>query len=459
MAEEQPSGDGGMFDFDILDGDEPASAVEEELEAERVAEEKAEDQQKELERLEQERTAEEQQRALEQAEEERKANEQQEEQRKAKEQAETEQNAEEQAAEEWKAKEQAEEEEKLVEEQDEEEARAAEERAAEERGAEERAAEERAAEERAVEQAAEEPAAEEQAAKEPAAKEKKEPVAPPAWGVVVKDCSAEERAADERAASERQAKEQAAKMQKLPVAPPEWGCAPVVPEKRRDDKKNLAPRQPTKAPVTPPAWGACEAESGEQLVFWRVGSETPRTANGKPPAQLVGGTMREKMEARRRCVEAHEKTEEGREAQPAAKDSDDGSDKEVSLRDCSTSDGEPEPALLAFGDKRSVFQIATEIQLAPDTGQVATAADIAPFWEVVGGDDKGGIVVREGKGFNSRGFPTRLSTGALIKALVLDGDRLQYKKVSGHGPSIGWVSVINTKGKELVVPTEKRPIS
>lgn len=71
-------------------------------------------------------------------------------------------------------------------------------------------------------------------------------------------------------------------------------------------------------------------------------------------------------------------------------------------------------------------------------------------WEVVGGADKGGILVREGQSLSSTAIEERLSTGAIVEELKLVGDRLQYKIISGTGPLEGWVSV-KISGKELLV--------
>jgi len=78
------------------------------------------------------------------------------------------------------------------------------------------------------------------------------------------------------------------------------------------------------------------------------------------------------------------------------------------------------------------------------------------LWEVIGGEGKGGILVREGKDLGSCAASERLSTGALVSELDLDGERLQYKRVSGSGPDTGWVSV-KLKDKELLVITDKVP--
>ena len=62
----------------------------------------------------------------------------------------------------------------------------------------------------------------------------------------------------------------------------------------------------------------------------------------------------------------------------------------------------------------------------------------AQRWEVVGGADKGGILVREGEATASPQTAERLSTGALIEEVELKGDRLSYKLLEGTGPAVGW---------------------
>ncbi|CAK9115108.1 unnamed protein product [Durusdinium trenchii] len=72
------------------------------------------------------------------------------------------------------------------------------------------------------------------------------------------------------------------------------------------------------------------------------------------------------------------------------------------------------------------------------------------MWEVVGGGDKGGILVRAGQGTSSEQLPERLSTGAIVEELELAGERLHYKLVTGQGPASGWVSV-TLKDKALLI--------
>jgi len=73
-------------------------------------------------------------------------------------------------------------------------------------------------------------------------------------------------------------------------------------------------------------------------------------------------------------------------------------------------------------------------------------------WEVVGGQDKGGILVREGKETTSPKAPDRLAWGAYVRELELDGERLYYEKLSDTGPERGWVAT-KLPGKDLVVPS------
>lgn len=72
------------------------------------------------------------------------------------------------------------------------------------------------------------------------------------------------------------------------------------------------------------------------------------------------------------------------------------------------------------------------------------------FWEVVGGAASGGVLVRTGKDKESPEASARLSVGAFVRQLQLDGERLNYELLSGAGPGTGWVS-LKVKGKDLLV--------
>lgn len=71
-------------------------------------------------------------------------------------------------------------------------------------------------------------------------------------------------------------------------------------------------------------------------------------------------------------------------------------------------------------------------------------------WQVVGGADKGGIIVRAGQSTQSEQLAERLSTGALVRQLELVGERLSYELLSGSGPATGWAS-LSLKDKSLLV--------
>mmetsp|Transcript_29480 Transcript_29480/g.80931 ORF Transcript_29480/g.80931 Transcript_29480/m.80931 type:complete len:456 (-) Transcript_29480:25-1392(-) len=70
-------------------------------------------------------------------------------------------------------------------------------------------------------------------------------------------------------------------------------------------------------------------------------------------------------------------------------------------------------------------------------------------WEIVGGADKGGIIVRTEKELVSPQKLERLCTGALVKQVDLAGLRLRYLLLRGAGPMTGWVS-IEASGRTLV---------
>jgi len=81
---------------------------------------------------------------------------------------------------------------------------------------------------------------------------------------------------------------------------------------------------------------------------------------------------------------------------------------------------------------------------------------MAQMWEIVGGADKGGIIVREGADLKSTQLAERVSTGALVEQLELVGERLHYKLREGTGPADGWVS-LSLKEKPLVQKSDRKP--
>jgi len=99
--------------------------------------------------------------------------------------------------------------------------------------------------------------------------------------------------------------------------------------------------------------------------------------------------------------------------------------------------------------------------VAPADHAASTPAkiELKKRWEIVGGGDKGGIIVREEFSTGSELLPQRLSTGAIVEEIELKGERLHYRlDGTGTGPPDGWVS-IRLSGKELAVPLiQMRPV-
>ncbi|CAJ1404968.1 unnamed protein product [Effrenium voratum] len=75
------------------------------------------------------------------------------------------------------------------------------------------------------------------------------------------------------------------------------------------------------------------------------------------------------------------------------------------------------------------------------------------LWEVVGGADKGGIVVREGRELSSAARE-RLATGSAIEEIQLIDSRLHFRRLAGAGPDEGWVTTV-LSGKVLVRRAEE----
>lgn len=76
-------------------------------------------------------------------------------------------------------------------------------------------------------------------------------------------------------------------------------------------------------------------------------------------------------------------------------------------------------------------------------------AHLEGTWIVIGGADKGGILVRKSEELSSEALEERLEYGALLQEEELKGSRLRYRKIYGKGPEIGWIST-KIHGKELV---------
>lgn len=77
------------------------------------------------------------------------------------------------------------------------------------------------------------------------------------------------------------------------------------------------------------------------------------------------------------------------------------------------------------------------------------------LWEVIGGADTGGIIVRMGVEMQSEALEPKLAFGSVLRQWEHEGNRLQYELLNGSGPATGWVS-IKVKNKDLVVKYDKK---
>lgn len=85
-------------------------------------------------------------------------------------------------------------------------------------------------------------------------------------------------------------------------------------------------------------------------------------------------------------------------------------------------------------------------KFVPETTKVPHVAAVS--WEVTGGADTGGVIVREGVELHSAKLPQRLSCGAVVEEVEFTGKRLLFRRISGTGPDRGWISVA-VNGKVL----------
>lgn len=76
------------------------------------------------------------------------------------------------------------------------------------------------------------------------------------------------------------------------------------------------------------------------------------------------------------------------------------------------------------------------------------------IWQVTGGRSKGGILVREKCETSSPALAERLSTGALVRELERQDDRLCFQRLTGTGPDSGWVSLRLQGGQALLEPLD-----
>jgi len=77
----------------------------------------------------------------------------------------------------------------------------------------------------------------------------------------------------------------------------------------------------------------------------------------------------------------------------------------------------------------------------------------ALVFEVVGGKQNGGLLVRQQKSLGSPEAKSRLQPGALVRSIEVDAEagRVSYELLSGSGPRFGWVTA-RSQGRELLRP-------
>jgi len=102
----------------------------------------------------------------------------------------------------------------------------------------------------------------------------------------------------------------------------------------------------------------------------------------------------------------------------------------------------------------------TPIELHPvpnSTGALPQTAiaeeNTGPKWLAIGVGDGSGIVVRERVELASRKASAKLQKGAVLQEIELIGERLHFCKISGDGPSTGWIS-LTARGQRNVEAME-----
>mmetsp|Transcript_35715 Transcript_35715/g.65547 ORF Transcript_35715/g.65547 Transcript_35715/m.65547 type:complete len:867 (+) Transcript_35715:66-2666(+) len=73
-------------------------------------------------------------------------------------------------------------------------------------------------------------------------------------------------------------------------------------------------------------------------------------------------------------------------------------------------------------------------------------------WQVLGGGDKGGLLVRKNFSIHSAELPDRLETGAVVEEVRREDNRLRYRLLRGNGPPEGWITVrLKKEERELLI--------
>jgi len=83
-------------------------------------------------------------------------------------------------------------------------------------------------------------------------------------------------------------------------------------------------------------------------------------------------------------------------------------------------------------------------------GSHSSGSDRRRVWTVSGGKTTGGLLVRRDKSIKSEPYESKLSTGATVQELHIEGSRLHYLMICGDGPESGWVSTSTSDGLALM---------
>mmetsp|Transcript_128694 Transcript_128694/g.223162 ORF Transcript_128694/g.223162 Transcript_128694/m.223162 type:complete len:498 (-) Transcript_128694:37-1530(-) len=96
---------------------------------------------------------------------------------------------------------------------------------------------------------------------------------------------------------------------------------------------------------------------------------------------------------------------------------------------------------VAYEESQAAEAKVKEMQAAEAPASGPVAVPVGQIWEIVGGADKGGVLVREGLELNSAQSASRLATGTMVEELELRGERLHFRRITGSGPDEGWISI------------------
>jgi len=96
---------------------------------------------------------------------------------------------------------------------------------------------------------------------------------------------------------------------------------------------------------------------------------------------------------------------------------------------------------VAYEESQAAEAKMKEMQAAEAPASGPVAVPVGQIWEIVGGADKGGVLVREGLELNSAQSASRLATGTMVEELELRGERLHFRRITGSGPDEGWISI------------------